>query len=104
VYLDPPYVPLTRSADFTAYTRTGFDFEQQERLAKTFSELNQKGCFILESNSATEVIHQLYKKYRIIKVYAIRAISSNGSTRGKIPEYLISNYEPHAIQTKVSDF
>jgi len=104
IYFDPPYHPLTKSADFTAYTKTGFPFEQQKKLAKIFCDLDGRGCFVLESNSATGIIYNLYNEYRITEVYAIRAISSNGATRGKIPEYLISNYESSSYQTKVHDY
>jgi DNA adenine methylase len=101
VYLDPPYAPLTATAEFTAYTKAGFSLGEQKRLARLFKELDSRGCYVLESNSATSAIHQLYAGYRIVEVYAARAISSDGSTRGKIPELLVSNYAPSAIQTKL---
>ncbi len=33
VYLDPPYYPLNETANFTNYTKFGFDVNQQKRLA-----------------------------------------------------------------------
>lgn len=101
IYFDPPYMPLLATPEFTAYTKAGFDFGEQERLAHAFRDLDSKGCFVLESNSATSAIRELYAGYRIAEVYARRAISSDGSTRGKIPNLLIGNYTPPAVQTNL---
>ena len=98
VYFDPPYLPVSETAWFTAYTKDGFSLEEQERLSRVFRDLDNKGCFVLESNSAIEEIRELYEGYSIIEVLAARAISSNGSTRGKIPELLIMNYTPNRNQ------
>ena len=34
VYFDPPYAPLSRTANFTSYTGAGFNAEDQERLQR----------------------------------------------------------------------
>src|SRR5260221_1499343 len=39
VYFDPPYVPVSRTATFTAYAAGGFDLDAQRRLASLFSKL-----------------------------------------------------------------
>ena len=36
VYLDPPYSPVSSTANFTGYTNTGFTNENQRRLAEVF--------------------------------------------------------------------
>ncbi len=105
VYFDPPYVPLSETADFTTYTKDGFDLEEQRRLSRVFRELDDRGCYVLESNSATQLVNELYSGYYILEVYASRAISSDASTRGKIPEYLIANYElSDIVQSTMDDF
>jgi DNA adenine methylase len=104
IYFDPPYAPLSNTANFTTYTRTGFDFEEQKRLARIFAELDERGCYVLESNSATAKIRDLYSEHHVVEVFAARAISSDSSTRGKIPELLIRNYQPTQVQMQIDDF
>jgi len=104
IYFDPPYAPLSNTANFTTYTRAGFDFEEQNRLARVFAKLDERGCYVLESNSATAEIRDLYSEYHVVEVFAARAISSDPSTRGKIPELLIRNYQPTQVQTQIEDF
>jgi DNA adenine methylase len=92
VYLDPPYHPLSDTANFTSYTSNSFGVEDQKRLAKLFGELDQKGCQVMLSNSATDLIQALYAGYEQIEVEAIRAISSRGDGRGAILELLVTNH------------
>ncbi|MBS2212609.1 DNA adenine methylase [Carboxylicivirga mesophila] len=93
VYFDPPYVPVSQSANFTGYVKGGFDLAEQERLRNVCHQLNDKGVKFLLSNSSTPVIHELYKDYDIQIVKATRAINSNALKRGAIDEVLIRNYE-----------
>lgn len=92
VYLDPPYDPLSGTANFTSYTSTSFGAQDQRRLADLFRELDRRGCQVMLSNSSTEFIRQLYNGFEQVEVQAIRAISSKGNARGAIPELLVMNY------------
>jgi DNA adenine methylase len=91
VYLDPPYHPLSDTANFTSYTMADFGVEDQRRLAGLFHELDCRGCRVMLSNSATDLIRELYNGYRQVEVWANRAISSKGDRRGAIAELLIMN-------------
>ena len=91
IYFDPPYVPISESANFTSYTKSSFKKEDQIKLFNVFKELDQKGCKLLLSNSYNEFILKLYKNYQINIVYAKRAINSNPDKRGEIKEVLIIN-------------
>jgi len=91
VYFDPPYYPLKRES-FTTYTKENFLEKDQIRLAKLFSILDKKGVKVMESNSDTSFIRELYKKYNIRVVRANRMINSNSKGRGKINEVIITNY------------
>lgn len=51
VYFDPPYRPLTDTANFTAYTEELFNDEEQRQLAKFVDEIDKNGARILVSNS-----------------------------------------------------
>lgn len=93
VYFDPPYDPVSNSANFTGYTKGGFDQEEQERLKSVCDWLDSKGVRFMLSNSATDFIRDLYARYYLVIVHATRAVNSNPDERGKITEVLIRNYE-----------
>ena len=89
VYLDPPYMPISSSANFTSYTENGFGYQQQEELKKECDKLRKKGIKFIQSNSDCPEIRELYKEYTIQTVLAKRAINSNSAKRGEINEVLI---------------
>jgi DNA adenine methylase len=95
-YFDPPYRPLSATSNFTAYAQDGFCDKAQIELSKFIDEMNERGAFILASNSdpkntdeADGFFDLLYDKYRILRIGANRAINSAGKGRGKINELLI---------------
>ena len=90
IYFDPPYD--SDSKIFTSYTDSGFDREEQIRLAKVFKELDQRGCYVMLSNHNTVLINDLYKDFNIHVIEAKRNINSNGKKRGKVEEVIITNY------------
>lgn len=93
VYFDPPYDPVSSSANFTGYDKGGFDWEEQKRLKRLCDTLNDKGVNFLLSNSATDFIMDLYKDYKIEIIQAKRAINSKANLRGEVDEILVRNYE-----------
>ncbi len=95
VYLDPPYAPLTPTASFTRYTQGAFGDADQRRLAQTIHELTARGCRVLLSNSETPLVRGLYEdpRYHVEVVYAPRNINSDATSRQKIPELAIRNYD-----------
>ena len=97
-YFDPPYRPLTETANFTSYTETEFDDDEQIRLAHFADRMSAKGARVVVSNSdpqnadsSDDFFDRLYSMYSIYRVAASRMINSNSSARGKISELLISN-------------
>lgn len=88
VYLDPPYHPLNETSSFTDYSGQ-FGTKEQIELRDYFMELDKKGVFVLESNSSSNFISELYKDFTIVEVMCSRNINSKSSSRGKIVEYLI---------------
>ncbi|NOQ93583.1 MAG: Dam family site-specific DNA-(adenine-N6)-methyltransferase, partial [Methylophaga sp.] len=86
VYFDPPYDPVSDSANFTGYTKNGFSKKDQVQLKELCDKLHAKGVKFLLSNSSTELIMDLYKDYNIIPVNAKRAINSKASGRGEVTE------------------
>lgn len=92
VYFDPPYDPVSKSANFTAYSKLGFSREDQERLRDLCIELTDRGVKFLLSNASTDFINELYSGFTILEVGANRAINSNGAKRKKVQEVLVRNY------------
>lgn len=93
VYFDPPYVPISKTSNFTSYSESGFGEMEQIRLKQLCDKLDKKGVKFLLSNSDCEFIRELYHDYRINTIQAKRAINSKGNNRGAISEVLIRNYE-----------
>jgi DNA adenine methylase len=91
VYLDPPYVPLSKTASFTAYDRHPFGRAEQERLCRVFAELHERKVLALLSNSCTKETEKLYEGWRVSYVKMARAINSRGSARGPVHELLVEN-------------
>jgi DNA adenine methylase len=92
IYFDPPYQPINKTSSFTSYTAGKFGEEEQRRLAAVYSQLAERGCFVMLSNSDTPLIRGLYGKFHIHEIQASRAINSKPEGRGKITELLILNY------------
>jgi len=88
VYFDPPYHPLNETSSFTSYSGS-FGIEEQIRLKDYFKELNDKGVFVILSNSSSSFIKEIYQEYNVVEVFCNRNINSNSNKRGKIPEYLV---------------
>jgi DNA adenine methylase len=92
VYFDPPYAPLSATANFTGYSQGGFDASMQTVLRDLCDRLNKRGVRFMLSNSSAPLILDLYNSYNIEFVFASRAINSKGGDRGKIPEVIVTNY------------
>ena len=93
VYLDPPYYPLNKTSNFTSYSEFEFLEDKQQKLFDIFYQLDKKGCLVVQSNSDTNFIKNLYANYDIQIVNANRFINSKSSGRGKISEVVIRNFE-----------
>lgn len=90
VYFDPPYVPASNTASFTAYTKNGFNLDDQAELRDLAMRLKEKGVSVLLSNSSVPEVHALYAEgFERIEIFANRAINSNAAKRGKVAEALI---------------
>lgn len=96
VYCDSPYVPASKTAKFTGYTKDGFGEEDQEALAMTARQLVDRGVYVMLSNADVPLVRTLYRKdFTIARVKAVRAINSKGGSRGAVNEVIITGgYKP----------
>lgn len=93
VYFDPPYAPVSATANFTAYTAGSFGDDEQAALADRARYLVRHGVHVLISNSDVPRIRELYlglDGFRIDEVDCSRAINSAPGKRGAVTELLIS--------------
>ncbi len=94
VYFDPPYLPVSETSDFTAYSKKGFGYNDHILLRKTCLDLDKRGVYFVQSNSYVEPILELYENtdgFRIEIVQMNRAINSKTSKRGWVNEILVTN-------------
>lgn len=99
VYFDPPYRPISPTANFNSYAKDAFDDSEQKRLRKVFGELDKKDAYVMLSNSDPKngnfndnFFDDLYRGYHIERLTATRLINCNADRRGEITEILVMNY------------
>ncbi len=94
VYFDPPYQPVSSTANFTSYTHKSFTYEDLKRLAKLCLKLDSKGCKVMLSNSNSQEVADMFaeKQWQLKKIKANRSINSNSKKRTGHFELLIKNY------------
>ena len=94
VYFDPPYQPVSDTANFTSYTHRDFTEDDLQRLADLANQLNSKGSHVLLSNSNTKIVKKIFssKKWKVKEISVNRAINSNSQKRTGHKEVLIKNY------------
>lgn len=91
VFIDPPYVPATKTANFTGYQAGGFGPEAQARLAESLGHLDGRGVKWMLTNSAEA--RYLYDRWNTLSVPVRRAINSNGEKRQAVGEIIVTNYD-----------
>ena len=93
VYFDPPYQPVSDTANFTSYTHRDFTEDDLERLADLANQLNSKGCNVMLSNSNSKTVKKMFSSgWKIKEIKANRAINSNSQKRTGHKEIIIKNY------------
>lgn len=95
VYFDPPYVPVSKTANFTAYASARFGPAEQDRLATELAVLRKRGVSAMLSNASTVEMRTLYEGHGFFvdTIQAARAINSDPSKRGDVSELVVTTYE-----------
>lgn len=94
IYFDPPYQPVSATANFTSYTTKDFTYDDLTRLAELCLKLDSRGCKVLLSNSDSKEVTDIFAKnpWKIARIEANRSINSNSKKRTGHFELLIKNY------------
>lgn len=90
VYMDPPYVAVNDTSDFTSYTAGKFTMADQTRLRDVALHLKRREVRVVLSNADVPAVRELYKDFTIHAVQARRNVNSNAGKRGKVGEVIIT--------------
>lgn len=89
VYCDPPYSPINRTSNFTAYAGNSFSDEDQLRLVNCAETARSQGIPTLISNHYVDFTRELYQAANKKKLFQVqRSISQKGKGRIKVKEIL----------------
>lgn len=95
IYLDPPYRPITKTANFTDYYKLGFTEKDNERLMNGLNILNKRKVKFMLNNSFPlndSCLTEYYADYKISVITANRMMSSIPERRSKVSEIVVTNY------------
>lgn len=93
VYLDPPYIPVSKTASFSQYVKEDFVERDQRELAEVIGGLTANGVRVILSNSDTTLSRSIFAKLSLFSVPASRAISASSNSRGKVHELVGVNFD-----------
>ena len=89
IYCDPPYAPLSETANFTAYHTNSFNAQDQKNLAFLAQKLSSESKIpVLISNHDTPLTREWYDQAQLHIVKVRRTISRNILNRAKVNEIL----------------
>lgn len=91
VYLDPPYIPTSQTANFVGYGKNGWGIADNLELAEFIRLQNIKGAKILLSSSNTNFWDGLDFLHKT-EVSAKRNVSCKVATRDGCKELILRNY------------
>lgn len=90
VYFDPPYQSVSKTSNFTSYTKDGFKESDQVYLKNLFFSLAKDEVAIALSNSDHPLIREKYSGFEIHDIQARRNINSKGAGRSCVGEVLVT--------------
>lgn len=94
VYLDPPYPPTSKSANFTAYTIDRFNEEAQRRLAGYALELSGRKAKVMISISDTPLVRKIYALGWHFHRTELKRNLNPKTGPVKVGELILTNYDP----------
>jgi DNA adenine methylase len=93
-YLDPPYIPISKTSGFTTYSTNGFTADEHIILVQNAELAQQKGATVIISNNDVPVARKLYADATEIHFVPVRkSIGAAAGTRKKLQE-IIAVYRP----------
>lgn len=96
VYLDPPYIPISKTANFTQYQKEGFTYEDHIKLRDLALKLHKKGCYVIISNSSCKESEELYES-RYFNINRIEVTRQIHLSRKVVPEIVVTNFSAKGL-------
>jgi len=90
VYFDPPYMPISKTSNFTGYTPNGFTHADHVRLSELFKELDERRVTQVLSNSSHPDVLPLFNGFRMETVTGSRSVG-RPDKRESVPEVIVDN-------------
>jgi DNA adenine methylase len=81
IFLDPPYLPISKNEDFKRYTKEGFSNEDHNELSEYVKKLSDMGCHVILTNSNSPLVYELYSDFDITVIKTKRFINSDANKR-----------------------
>ena len=104
IYLDPPYIPDSKTADFTDYSKEGFKEDDHIRVANIFYQLAESGYKVVLSNNANKGAKEMYSGNADVFAYEVDVSRAIAKTKeGKRPpskELLVSSFNLDTLGMK----
>ena len=112
IFLDPPYIPNSKTAYFTDYSVEGFNKESHEKLSDNFSKLiSNKNNNVILTNNFNKLSIELFvdknknnKRLHAYKFNITKTISAKNSGRGNTEELLVSTFPIEHARLKKFNF
>lgn len=87
VYFDPPYLPTSKTSNFSSYTKERFDLTDHTLLSLVFDQLVERGISTIASNSWAA--QELYENHEIIRLIGGRCIGGPTEYRNAVEEIMV---------------
>lgn len=94
VYFDPPYLPVSKTASFTAYNAGGFGLGDHYKLAGIFKELAAMDVNVVLSNSSSDKTRELYSGFDVRELTGKNNIGGPAEYRKPSKEIMVIGGPP----------
>lgn len=96
IYLDPPYIPISKTANFTQYQKEGFGFDEQVRLKDIALKLHRRGCYVIISNSDCRDSRDLYCS-DVFTIHTVKITRQIHSSKKIVSELVVTNFTAQGL-------
>lgn len=98
IFLDPPYVPISKTSDFSSYYDDGFNDFDHQKLSELLKKIDNVGAYFILTNSNSQKTKDIYlskNKFFNINVNVRRSINQQGLTNNPdgTQELVITNFK-----------